>query len=275
MGLNHREEEPVSEAEPHGLACLEVWGGNRPLSEEISLPGLSGWLYSRPYAGSAAGGDVYYVSLCSRGELARVGVADVSGHGDDVSRLAARLRELMHKHVNAWDQSEFVRDLNESFRQEVTRGKFATAVLVGLHAPSGQLVLTNGGHPPPLWYHSQTRQWELLNSTCAACTDPLLDLPLGIIPGTKYHQSLVQLEPGDLLILYSDGLAEAQNPAGVMLNERGLLKLAGRLPTDSAAAAGRALLAAVDSYRTDTPAQDDETVVALQRLSPPQVGTAA
>ena len=265
----------MSEAESHALACLEVWGGNRPLSEEIRLPGLSGWLHSRPYAGSAAGGDVYYVSLCSRGELARVGVADVSGHGADVSRLAARLRELMQKHVNAWDQSEFVRDLNESFGQEVTGGKFATAVLVGLHAPSGQLVLTNGGHPPPLWFHSQSRQWELLSSACATCSEPLLDLPLGIIPGTQYHQSLVQLEPGDLLILYSDGLAEARNPAGEMLNEPGLLKLAFNLPTDSASAAGQALLAAVAAYRSGAAVSDDETVITLQRLSPLSDGAAA
>lgn len=264
----------MSEAEPHGLACLEVWGGNQLLSEEIHLPGLSGWLYSRPHAGSAAGGDVYYVSLCSRGELARVGVADVAGHGDDVSRLAARLRELMRKHVNAWDQSDFVRDLNESFRHEVTHGKFATAVLVGLHAPSGQLVLTNGGHPPPLWYHSQARQWELLNNTCATCTEPLLDLPLGIIPGTQYHQSLVQLEPGDLLILYSDGLPEAKDLSGRLLTEEGLLKLAGRLPTDSPAAAGRGLVAAVEAYR-EGDASDDQTVVTLQRLAPPATGLAA
>ena len=265
----------MSEAGPHGLACLEVWGGNQLLSEEIRLPGLSGWLYSRPHAGSAAGGDVYYVSLCSRGELARVGVADVAGHGDDVSRLAARLRELMRKHVNAWDQSEFVRDLNESFRHEVTHGKFATAVLVGLHAPSGQLVLTNGGHPPPLWYHSQSRQWELLSNACATCTEPLLDLPLGIIPGTQYHQSLVQLEPGDLLVLYSDGLAEARDATGAMLNEAGLLRLAHQLPTDSPAAAGRGLVAAVEAYRNSTTASDDETVVALQRLAPPSAGLAA
>ncbi|MGH9805084.1 MAG: PP2C family protein-serine/threonine phosphatase [Candidatus Acidiferrales bacterium] len=265
----------MSEAASHQLACLEVWGGNRPLSEEIRLPGLSGWLHSRPYAGSAAGGDVYYVSLCSRGELARVGVADVAGHGDVVSRLATRLRELMQKHVNAWDQSQFVRDLNESFGKEVTGGKFATAVLVGLHAPSGQLVLTNGGHPPPLWFHNQTRRWELLSSACATCTDPLLDLPLGIIPGTDYHQSLVQLEPGDLLILYSDGLPEAKDRSGNLLTEPGLLKLAAELPTDSPAAAGRALLAAVAAYRSGLTPQDDETVVTLQRLAPPSEGLAA
>jgi sigma-B regulation protein RsbU (phosphoserine phosphatase) len=246
---------------------MEVWGGNRPLSEEIRLPGLSGWLHSRPHAGSAAGGDVYYVSLCSRGELARVGVADVSGHGKDVSRLADRLRELMRKHVNAWDQSEFVRELNESFRKEVTGGKFATAVLVGLHAPSGQLVLTNGGHPLPLWFHNRTREWELLSSACATCAEPLLDLPLGVIPGTQYHQSLVQLEPGDLLILYSDGIEEARNPAGAMLGEAGLLQLAARLPTDSAATAGRTLLAAVADYREGAAVNDDETVVTLQRVA--------
>lgn len=264
----------MNEAEPHGLACLEVWGGNRPLAEEIRLPGLSGWLYSRPHAGSAAGGDVYYVSLCSRGELARVGVADVSGHGDAVSRLAARLRELMQKHVNAWDQSEFVRDLNDSFGHEVSQGKFATAVLVGLHGPTGQLVLTNGGHPPPLWFHSRPPRWELLDNHCATCADPLLDLPLGIIPGTQYRQSLVQLEPGDLLILYSDGLPEAKSPSGRLLTEEGLLKLAERLPTDSPTAAGRGLVAAVEAYRGGA-ASDDETVVTLQRLASPSAGLAA
>jgi sigma-B regulation protein RsbU (phosphoserine phosphatase) len=140
-------------------------------------------------------------------------------------------------------------------------------VLVGLHAPSGQLVLTNGGHPPPLWFHHASGQWELLSSACATCTEPLLDLPLGIIPGTDYHQSLVQLEPGDLLILYSDGVAEAQNPDGAMLGEPGLLKLATSLPTGSAAAAGQALLAAVAAYRDGTAVNDDETVVTLQRLA--------
>jgi len=187
----------------------------------------------------------------------------------------ASLRELMQKHVHAWDQSQFARDLNESFSKEVTRGKFATAVLVGLHAPSGQAVLTNGGHPPPLRFHSRASRWELLDSHCATCADPLLDLPLGIIPGTNYHQSLVQLEPGDLLILYSDGIMEAKRPDGAILGDDGLLKLAASLPTDSAGAAGRALLAAVATYRDGVAVNDDETVVTLQRLAPPSEERAA
>lgn len=249
------------------LACLEVWGGNHPLSREVALPGLSGWIHSQPHAGSVAGGDVYYLSVCNQGALARVSVADVSGHGEGVSRLAERLRELMRKHINTFDQSDFVRELNEAFQREVSRGRFATAVLVGLHAPSGQMVLTNGGHPSPLLYRANKRDWMLLRCDSPLCSDPTTDLPLGIINGTNYHQSLVQLAPGDLLLLYSDGLLEARNPAGEILEEDALLELARALPTHSPAAAGQALLAAVERFRQGAPRQDDETVVALQRLA--------
>lgn len=248
------------------LACLEVWGGNRSLDQEVALPGLDAWLYSRPHPGSTAGGDLYYLSVCDKGALARVSVADVSGHGQSVSRLAERLRELMRKHISTFDQSEFVRELNQAFQYEVSRGKFATAVLVGLHAPSGQMVLTNGGHPPPLWYRAPENQWLLLEEDAASDGCVVSGLPLGVIPGTDYHQTAVQLQANDLVLLYSDGLLEARNPAGALLNKEGLLELARALPTGSPVAAGRALLAAVAGYRCGTPAQDDETVVALRRL---------
>ena len=98
----------------------------------------------------------------------------------------------------------------------------------------------------------------------------IVDLPLGLIAGTSYTQTAVQLEPGDLLILYTDGVSESYDASGVQLGLERLLAIARNLPTESASAAGKGLLAAVAQFRGAVPAVDDETVVALQRRT---VGT--
>ena len=93
----------------------------------------------------------------------------------------------------------------------------------------------------------------------------ILDLPLGLIAGTSYSQTAVQLEVGDLLLLYTDGINESCDESGQQLGLDRLLSIARSLPTESAAAAGQGLLSAIQRFRGAAPAADDETVVALQR----------
>jgi sigma-B regulation protein RsbU (phosphoserine phosphatase) len=76
----------------------------------------------------------------------------------------------------------------------------------------------------------------------------------------------VQLEPGDLLLLYTDGINESHDASGEQLGLGRLLSIARTLPTHSAAAAGKALVAAVEEFRGPEPQADDETVLALERL---------
>jgi len=245
---------------------MEVWGGNGRVAQALDLPGLTAWVYSEPYAGSDTGGDVYYLSACSRGQLARVCLADVSGHGPTVGEMAECLRELMSKHVNAFDQSDFARELNRAFAGVVRAGRFATVSLFGLASATGELVVTNAGQPPPLWYRAARKQWELLGDLVAPEAEDI-GLPLGLIDGTSYVQTAVRLLPGDFLAIYTDALTEAKSPVGEMLENEGLLKLAASLPVDSPAAAGEALLKAVGDYRGGAPASDDQTLVVLQRLA--------
>jgi sigma-B regulation protein RsbU (phosphoserine phosphatase) len=75
----------------------------------------------------------------------------------------------------------------------------------------------------------------------------------------------VQLEPGDLLLLYTDGVSESQDEAGEQLGLDGLLAMARSLPTVSAMEAGQALVRAVAAFRGGAGASDDETVVVLER----------
>ena len=94
----------------------------------------------------------------------------------------------------------------------------------------------------------------------------IADLPLGLIAGTSYNQTAVQLEVGDLLLLYTDGISESWDASGEQLGLERLLSIARDLPVGSAAAAGQGLLSAIERFRGSAPSADDETVMALERL---------
>jgi serine phosphatase RsbU (regulator of sigma subunit) len=244
------------------LACLELRGGNHLATYAARLPGLTAWVSCNPLRPSRRGGDLYYLSACSHGSIARVVIADVSGHGEIVSAAAVRLQSALRRHIDLWDQSELIRDLNESFFRDEHRLKFATAFLGSFSSASGDLLFTNAGHMLPLWYRAATQEWSYLQDFMPAPKEAS-DLPLGLIPGTEYHQTAATLSPGDLLILYTDGINEAENEAGDQLGLQCLLSVARSLPVSSATAAGEALMAAVAGFRGNAPPEDDATVVAL------------
>jgi len=250
--------------EVHRLACLEVRGGNHLAAYSAELPGLAGWVSCHPLQPSPHGGDVYYMSACSKGVLARVVLADVAGHGEAVSFAAGRLRDALRQHVEHWDQSTLIRELNDNFLKDAESTQFATAFVASFYSDSGELLFTNAGHVPPLWYRAAAGEWSLLLDSTPLSKE-IVDLPLGLIAGTSYSQTAVQLERGDLLLLYTDGVSEAYDESGTQLGLQRLLSIARNLPTDSAVAAGKGLLAAVARFRGTTTTTDDETVLALQR----------
>jgi phosphoserine phosphatase RsbU/P len=204
------------------------------------------------------------MSACSRGVIARVVLADVAGHGEAVSTGASRLRDALRQHVEQWDQSTLIRQLNDTFLIGAEGFQFATAFLASFYTGSGELLFTNAGHVPPLWYRARTQEWTLLSESTPLSKE-IVDLPLGLIAGTSYSQTAIQLEPRDLLLLYTDGISEACDESGTRLGLERLLSVARNLPTESPVAAGKALLAAVARFRGAAPAADDETVFALQR----------
>jgi sigma-B regulation protein RsbU (phosphoserine phosphatase) len=247
----------------HRLACLELRGGNHLAAYSTELPGLAGWVWCHPLRPSRRGGDLYYLSACSRGAIARVVLADVAGHGKVVSSAAVRLHDALRQHVDNWDQSALIRDLNDDFLKGAQRAQFATAFLASFCSDSGELLFTNAGHVPPLWYRTATQEWSLLYDSTPLSKE-IIDLPLGLIAGTSYRQTAVQLEPGDLLLLYTDGVSESYDESGEQLGLERLLSIARSVPTESAVAAGKELLTAVARFRGTAPPADDETVVALQ-----------
>src|ERR1700730_16664225 len=119
--------------EVYRIACQEVRGGNHLAAYSAELPGLTGWVSCQPLQPSPRGGDVYYMSACSKGVMARVVLADVAGHGEAVSFAAGRLRDALRQHVEHWDQSTLIRELNDNFLKGAESTQFATAFLASFY----------------------------------------------------------------------------------------------------------------------------------------------
>ncbi|MGH7176400.1 MAG: PP2C family protein-serine/threonine phosphatase [Tepidisphaeraceae bacterium] len=241
------------------MQCMEVWGGNEAFDSDVSIPGLDAWVYSKPYQQAHAGGDVYYVSSCATGRIARLLVADVSGHGAGVAAAAAELRALMRRYVNRLDQRQFVRSMNEQFAQLSQAGTFATAVVTTFFGPTNFLTICNAGHPRPLRYRFDRREWTLLEGRRS--THAGANIPLGILDLASYDQFGVQLGVGDLVMCYTDSLIESRDSRGEMLTEAGLLELVRQIGADEPASAIPRLIAAITERDADNLEADDVTVL--------------
>ena len=217
----------------------------------------------RLQGGQRAGGDIYYVSTCGGGKIARFAVADVAGHGEAASSLSAQLRKLMRRYVNTVDQTRFVRALNRAFSAMASSSQYATALLTTYFAPTDHLIICNAGHPPPLWYRASSRSWTTLEHTANECVKQLANLPLGVVHPTTYHQFAVPLEQGDLVLMFTDAVSESQSPAGEYLGQQGLLNLVRTLDADDPAGLFDEVRNALSDYRGGAAADDDTTLILL------------
>ena len=248
---------------PHVLVCNEVWGGNRRVIRTVRLPSLVAWVASVPINEGEGGGDLHYMSVCDHDMVSRVALADVSGHGRDVNAVTQTLRKLMRKNINAWDQADFMRGLNDTFGQG-GNDKYATAIVLSFHRVTGRLAFSNAGHLPPLWYHAAQRAWGWLEEGTDPQAKKVSGLPVGLIPGSDYRQSVVTLKPSDFLVLYTDGITDAENGTGQDLGREQLLEWARQAPVDSPRALGEDLLQRLELFRGGL-RNDDETLLVLQR----------
>ena len=246
---------------PHALVCTEVWGGNRKISRTVELPSLTAWVASHPIDDEEGGGDLHYMSVCDYDLISRVVLADVSGHGRDVSAVTQTLRQLMHENINVWDQSDFMRGLNDAFNKST---KYATAIILSFHRVTGKLAFSNAGHSPPLWYQAGQECWGWLEEENNPRLKKVAGLPVGLIPGTDYSQTAVTLKPSDILVLYTDGITESEDGTSQELGREQLLDWARRAPMDSAKALGEDLLRRLESFRGGL-RNDDETLLVLRR----------
>jgi len=210
------------------MTCMEIWGGCDPADANVSIPGLDAWIYSRPFCQASdetqgGGGDIYYLSSCATGRINRLLVADVSGHGQAVQSVAVSLRDMMRRFINYLDQSRFVLAMNNQFAASAKNGTFATAVVTTFFSPTRTLSVCNAGHPPPIVWRVATKEWSVLDPRQGG--ERVANIPLGIMDLDDCQQFDVDLEVGDMVLVYTDSLIEARGPSGEMLGPAGVVGL--------------------------------------------------
>ena len=203
-----------------------------------------------------ASGDYYDVFELSDGRVAVV-IGDVSGHGLGAALVMAQARALLHAFApTSPGIPELLSLLNEHLAPDMNAGRFMT-LFVGVADPRrGEFQWNSAGHPPALLVRSDGRL-EKLEPT---------GLVLGVLSHTSYPPTEpVQLRAGDVLLLYTDGATEAQDPDGEMLGEDGLARVLVGLRGEKPAAILDGVRRALVDWTGADDFDDDLTMVVLQR----------
>jgi serine phosphatase RsbU (regulator of sigma subunit) len=221
----------------------------RPQIEDLEI----GAIYDSS-ARMDVGGDVYDFVELTDGCLAVV-LGDVTGHGIDAAADMAMakfvFRSLAREHPQPGD---FLASANEIVLDEIAPGKFITLLYLLIDARDGELACASAGHPPPLIARP------------GLPPEPLAarGLALGIEGGQVYEEARVVLEPGAVVVLYTDGLLEARRDGELYGENRVSEALAAnaQLPAQELA---NALLADCRAFAGDL--ADDCAIVVLRRRS--------
>lgn len=202
------------------LPCSEVWGGNGQIEQGVRLPGLDGAVFSQPCL-SGQGGDVYYVSACSAGVFARVYLADVVGHGEQVVEMSNWLYNTLRHRINSHKTDAIFSEVNGHVLKRGLKA-FSTAACFTYDAKHGILNYCYAGHPPILRYSVAGRRWETLRPQVRARSG-VHNVAFGVTYDAVYDVGNCRLDPGDLIVMYSDGLTEAPNAERMLFGEERLI----------------------------------------------------
>lgn len=209
----------------------------------VSLPALE------------VGGDFYDFILGPNGNLG-IAIADVAGKGIPAALFMALSKTIVHtdalKHE---DVAEVLKDSNEIIASESSSGMFVTLFLGILNQTTGNLVYANAGHHPTLVLRAGDARFDALGVTGIA---------LGIMEGSEYSQGQTALQPGDILVMYTDGIVEAVSPQGEYFGLERLKSIIAGSSDLSPEAMLKEIVDRVFSFSGNQPQFDDITALVVK-----------
>ncbi|MBM3888520.1 MAG: FHA domain-containing protein [Verrucomicrobia bacterium] len=222
-------------------------------------PRVPGYQFYASYeAAHTVGGDYYgFLELPDR-RLA-ISLGDVSGKGLPAALLMAHLAsDIRFSAISTPDPAAVVESVNRSLGDAGLMDRFVTLLFIVLDWTSHTLRLVNAGHAPPLLRHP-SGQMEELGADVAGMV-----LNITLNPDNRYEAFSTTLEPGALLLLYTDGITDARNAAGEMFGAERLHELFRRVPNDPAQA-GDLILREVRAFSAGCAQADDMTLICFGR----------
>ncbi|MEM7683071.1 MAG: SpoIIE family protein phosphatase [Planctomycetota bacterium] len=221
-------------------------------------PALPGFEVAARYVPSQELSGDFYDFIELDGGSVGLAMGDVVGKGVAASLLMASVRASLRAFAqDVYDLDEVLERVNIAMCRDTRDHEFATVFYGTLSPETGRLTYSNAGHEPPIW----------------AKADGLVALEVGgMIVGIDgdqgYDKSIVDLSPGDLLVLFTDGLDDAMNALGKRFGRKRIERVVEEARRDGCSAAdvvGR-LFWQMRNYAGSAPATDDTTLVVVKRL---------
>lgn len=204
---------------------------------------------------NTVGGDFYDVLPQADGNIV-ITLGDVAGKGSPaallMALLLAALRTLVEERLAP---GALVARLNIQICRHSPASRFITLVYGVYNPMSGRLTYVNAGQNPPLIRRRDGRFEKLVGTGIA----------LGLFEHSTYEAAETVLAPGDMIVLYSDGITEAEDPAGQPFEETGLELVIERSAGKPASAVAADVLAAVQRHANRTRFADDLTILVVKR----------
>lgn len=202
------------------------------------------------------GGDFYDIFMLEDSHVG-LAIADVSDKGVPASLFMMSSRTLLKgTAIGVPAPGNVLKDVNDLLYEENDTSMFVT-VIYAVYSPStGTFMYANGGHNPPLIIHKDGSSTLL---------PPIGGIALGIAPGMMFPQDTVTLEPGDTLMLYTDGVTEAMNADREEFGMERMQQVFADQPPANSKEATEMIFEAVHAFAGDTPQSDDITCLTISR----------
>lgn len=222
---------------------------------------------------SLVGGDLYDVFQLNKRTVAFF-IADVSGHGVSAALITAIFKFLVDRREGFFDRNgsgqtangpidpktvrDFMMHVNRMMARRLDRGRFITFLFGALDVETGQIVFGNAGHNPPLVWRSAASHVEE--------TEVPANIPIGLLEEFDFELAETRLQPGDKLVLYTDGITERMNRTQREFGIHNLMqtvRVNGHSDPEKIAAALRIETAA---FGGSEPAHDDQALLIVERI---------
>jgi sigma-B regulation protein RsbU (phosphoserine phosphatase) len=237
------------------------------------VPQPPGWVIEVHYdVGRWPGGDYYDFLPLPDGRILLL-VGDASDEGGPSSVMVALVRASLHACPLSSGQEQLpfcpmqgglvqpphliLGHLNRVLVENTLEEQYMT-VFCGLLSPAeGTLHYANAGHPAPRWRRAATGSVEGIRDAAGQ--------PLGVGHNSAYHQKRIEIEPGDVVVFYSDGVTAAQNADGQLFGCERLDEAIGEAAAQGASAVKDNILARFDTFLAGKAPQDDVTILVVER----------
>jgi sigma-B regulation protein RsbU (phosphoserine phosphatase) len=212
-------------------------------------------IYAALHPAREVGGDFYDYFFIDENRVCAC-IGDVSGKGVPAALFMAVSRTLLKaRAMDDTSTASIITRVNDELSRDNEQFMFVTVFTAILDVVSGKLTYTNAGHNPPILRNGKGGTILL---------DGRHGPVLGADPGLAYKESTVQLEKGDLLLMYTDGITEARSPQRAFYGDDRLLDLVSHGDGPDVETMIRRVIDSVKSFENGGEQFDDITAVALQ-----------